>query len=250
MNQDNATVKSTAPAAHYGEIAQNGLWKNNPALVQLLGLCPLLAVSGTVVNALGLGLATLVVLVSSNISVSLIRNVVSDAIKLPVFVMIIAAFTTCTELLMRAFTYELYQILGIFIPLIVTNCTILGRADAFAAKNRPLPAAMDGFMMGLGFLLVLVAIGAIREILGSGTLFTDMQLLFGDTARDWKWVILGEDYRGFLIAILPPGAFLVAGLLIAIKNRIDYLHAQRQRAKRSKTLVKGAKRVRTTGIIH
>ena len=110
----------------YREISHNGLWKNNPALVQLLGLCPLLAVSGSVVNALGLGLATTLVLVGSNISVSLIRKNVSDAVRLPVFVMIIASFTTCTELVMKAFTYELYQVLGIFIPLIVTNCAILG----------------------------------------------------------------------------------------------------------------------------
>ena len=234
----------------YSEITKNGLWTNNPALVQLLGLCPLLAVSGTVVNALGLGLATMAVLVSSNIVVSLIRNSVSDAIKLPAFVMIIASFTTCTELLMRASTYELYQILGIFIPLIVTNCAILGRADAFACKNKLLPSAFDGFMMGLGFMLVLVTIGAIREVLGAGTLFADMQLLFGESAKSWKLVILGENYPEFLIAILPPGAFLVAGLLIAIKNGID-THIERKRlAAKPKEIIKGAKRVRTTGAIH
>ena len=232
----------------YGEITKNGLWTNNPALVQLLGLCPLLAVSGSVVNATGLGLATLVVLTGSNIAVSLIRNVVSDAVKLPAFVMIIAAFTTCTELLMQAFTYELYQILGIFIPLIVTNCSILGRADAFASKNKILPSAADGFMMGLGFLLVLIAIGAIREILGSGTLFSDMHLLFGESARSWKIDIFGANYRGFLIAVLPPGAFFVAGLLIAIKNLIDAQLKRRQEAAKTKP-IKGAKRVRTTGQI-
>lgn len=232
----------------YQEISLNGIWKNNPALVQLLGLCPLLAVSGSVVNALGLGLATMLVLVGSNISVSLIRHAVSDAIKLPAFVMIIASFTTCTELLMQAFTYELYQILGIFIPLIVTNCSILGRADAFASKNKILPSALDGFMMGLGFLLVLVLIGGIREIIGSGTLFADMHLLFGAIANNWTLHIFGENYQGFLVAILPPGAFLVAGLLIALKNITDAKIQKRLAAKKSKA-PKGSKRVRTTGQI-
>ncbi len=230
----------------YQEISANGLWKNNPALVQLLGLCPLLAVTGSIVNALGLGLATLLVLVGSNVAVSLIRNSVSDAVKLPAFVMIIASFTTCTELLMQAFTYELYQILGIFIPLIVTNCAILGRADAFACKNKILPSALDGFMMGLGFLFVLLAIGTIREIIGSGTLFSNMHLIFGESARNWELNLFGQHYRGFLVAILPPGAFLVAGLLIAIKNMVDTEIIRRQKAQQSKP-VKGAKRVRTTG---
>ena len=160
--------------SNYSEITRTGLWKNNPALVQLLGLCPLLAVSGSVVNALGLGLATLAVLVGSNLAVSLIRNAVTDAIKLPAFVMIIAAFTTCTELLMQAFTYELYQILGIFIPLIVTNCIILGRADAFASKNPPLPSMVDGLMMGLGFGLVLVVIA---NLLKGSVLYLCIQFL-------------------------------------------------------------------------
>lgn len=233
---------------NYREITKNGLWSNNPALVQLLGLCPLLAVSGSVVNALGLGLATLFVLMGSNMVVSLIRNVVSDAIKLPTFVMIIAAFTTAIELLMQAKTYELYQILGIFIPLIVTNCAILGRADAFACKNRLFPAIVDGFMMGLGFLCVLVVLGAVREILGSGTLFADMQLLLGEGARNWKIHVFSEHYRGFLVAILPPGAFLVTGFLIALKNAIDHYHQKRLLALKIKP-VKGSKRVRTTGVI-
>ncbi|MGH1487040.1 MAG: electron transport complex subunit E [Cellvibrionaceae bacterium] len=247
---DNITDTSKSSGTDYAEITKNGLWTNNPALVQLLGLCPLLAVSGTVVNALGLGLATLVVLVGSNIAVSLIRNIVSDAVKLPVFVMIIASFTTATELLMRAYTYELYQILGIFIPLIVTNCAILGRADAFACKNKLIPSAIDGFMMGLGFMLVLLVIGGVREILGAGTLFADMQLLFGESASAWRLDILGDNYPGFLIAILPPGAFLVAGFLIAIKNAIDNYIEKRRLAAKPKEVVKGAKRVRTTGVIN
>lgn len=228
------------------EITINGLWKNNPALVQLLGLCPLLAVTGSVVNALGLGLATMLVLVGSNVAVSLVRNAVSDAVKLPAFVMIIASFTTCTELLMQAFTYELYQILGIFIPLIVTNCAILGRADAFACKNKVLPSAIDGFMMGLGFMLVLLTIGAIREIIGSGTLFANMHLLLGEAGRSWELNLFGQNYKGFLVAILPPGAFLVAGFLIAIKNSIDKVVKDRAAAN-AVHAQKGSKRVRTTG---
>ena len=140
----------------YRQLTLNGLWKNNPALVQLLGLCPLLAVTASTVNALGLAAATLFVLVVSNTSVSLIRAVVSDTIRLPVFVMIIAAAVTVTELLMQAYSYELYQILGIFLPLITTNCIILGRADAFARKNAVPAALYDGFIMGVGFGAVLV----------------------------------------------------------------------------------------------
>ncbi len=237
--------------ANYSEITKNGLWDNNPALVQLLGLCPLLAVSGSVVNALGLGLATILVLTGSNIAVSLIRHAVSDAVKLPAFVMIIASFVTCTELLMKAFTYELYQILGIFIPLIVTNCAILGRADAFACKNRILPSALDGFMMGLGFTFVLIAIGAIREILGNGTLLADMHLLLGPIAENWT-IELFSDYPGFLVAVLPPGAFIATGLLIAVKNVIDNHYQKKQAAKIAAADQKDEstpRRVRTTGVI-
>ncbi|MBX9755830.1 MAG: electron transport complex subunit E, partial [Pseudomonadaceae bacterium] len=156
--------------ASYREIAINGLWRNNPGLVQLLGLCPLLGVSNSMVNALGMGIATALVLAFSNAAVALIRNQVSDAVRLPVFVMIIAALTTCIELLMQAFTYQLYQILGIFIPLITTNCIILGRAEAFAAKNSVAKASFDGLMMGAGFGLVLLALGTLRELLGTGML--------------------------------------------------------------------------------
>lgn len=229
----------------YREITRNGLWDNNPALVQLLGLCPLLAVTGSVVNALGLGLATLVVLAGSNATVSLIRHRVTDAVRIPAFVMIIATFTTCTEMLMKAYTYELYQILGIFIPLIVTNCTILGRAEAFASKNSIVPAIADGVLMGAGFGAVLLVLGAIREVLGSGTLFANMDLLFGPAAAGWSLQIFGEGY-GFLVAILPPGAFLITGLLIAMKNAIDAQAKLKHDALKAKP-VKGAKRVRTTG---
>lgn len=224
-------------------LAWNGLWKNNPALVQLLGLCPLLAVSGTVINALGLGLATLFVLVGSNLSVSLIRNHVADHLRLPAFVLIIAAFTTCVELLMQAFAYSLYQVLGLFIPLIVTNCAILGRADGFARKNKPWPAVVDGFMMGIGFLIVLVALGAVREVLGLGSLLDGAHLLFGEVARDWRIQVLPEAYPGVLIAILPPGAFILLGFLIAGKQALD----SRQKRLNQVQVVAGSKRVRVTG---
>lgn len=234
---------------HFDEIktlSKNGLWSNNPALVQLLGLCPLLAVTATVVNAIGLGAATMLVLIMSNISVSLIRNFVSDAIRLPAFVMIIASLVTCAELLMKAYTYELYQILGIFIPLIVTNCAILGRADAYASKTNPLFAAVDGFMMGLGFLIVLVILGAAREAIGQGTLLSNMHLIFGETARHWE-IVLAADYSNFLFAILPPGAFVGMGLIIAVKNIIDANLKKRKAQEASRAA--GSKRVRVTGNI-
>ncbi len=229
------------------ELSVNGLWKNNPALVQLLGLCPLLGVSNSTVNALGLALASAVVLICSNTAVSLVRGVVNTAVRLPAFVMIIAALTTCIELLMQAFTYELYQILGIFIPLITTNCVILGRADSFAAKHAPHHAAFDGLMMGLGFGIVLVLIGALRELFGTGALLANMHLLFGPLAADWQITLIG-DYKGFLLAILPPGAFIVLGLLIAAKNRIDHVQAARAKARQPAEPVV-SRRVRVTGVI-
>jgi electron transport complex protein RnfE len=231
----------------YRDLSLNGLWKNNPAIVQLLGLCPLLAVTGSVVNAVGLGLATTFVLVSSNTAVSLIRNVVSDAVRLPAFVMIIASAVTCIELLMQAFAYELYQILGIFLPLITTNCVILGRADAFACKNKLMPAMYDGFIMGVGFTVVLVLLGALRELTGTGALFANMDLLFGPAAISWKIVVF-SNYTSFLLAILPPGAFIFTGLIIAGKNIIDAELKAREDARREKP-VTGSKRVRVTGTI-
>ena len=197
-----------------------GLWHKNPALVQLLGLCPLLGVSNSCVNSMGLGIATIFVLVLSNILVSTFRNFVDSSIRIPVFVMLIASLTTSIELLMQAYVYELYQTLGIFIPLIVTNCIILGRAEAFAAKNNILQSAIDGLSMGLGFALVLMLIGIFRELIGQGTLFNHMELLFGSHAMDWK-IIVSIDYPKFLFFILPPGSFITLGLLIALKNIID-----------------------------
>lgn len=232
----------------YAEISVNGLWKNNPALVQLLGLCPLLAVTGSVVNALGMGLATVFVLTLSNASVAIIRNVVSDAVRLPAFVMIIAAAVTIVELLMQAYAFQLYQVLGIFLPLITTNCVILGRADSFACKNRLAPAITDGFMMGLGFALVLVTLGALREIVGTGEIFGNMQLLFGPAAASWK-IVLWDDYPQFLVAILPPGAFIFTGCLIAAKNVIDTNLKARADAQKADKPAAAERRVRVTGNI-
>ncbi|BCN93218.1 electron transport complex subunit E [Thiomicrorhabdus immobilis] len=204
----------------YKIIVENGLWKNNQALVALLGLCPLLAVSNNTINGLGLGLATLLVLVLSNALVSAIRNHVSDEIRIPVFIAIIATMVTIIDLLMNAYFHTLHGILGIFIPLIVTNCAILGRAEAYASKNKIDKAIVDGFFMGLGFMFVLVLLGALREMIGNGTLFDQAYLMFGESARSWT-IHFGDDYQGVLLAILPPGAFIGLGLLIAFKNMLD-----------------------------
>ncbi|EGU44955.1 electron transport complex RsxE subunit [Vibrio ichthyoenteri ATCC 700023] len=209
------------------KLFKDGMWDNNPALVQLLGLCPLLAVSSTITNALGLGIATLLVLVGSNVTVSLVRDYVPKEVRIPVFVMIIAALVTCVQLLMNAYAYGLYLSLGIFIPLIVTNCIIIGRAEAFASKNDPIPAALDGLWMGLGMTSVLVVLGAMREIIGNGTLFDGADLLLGDWAKSLRIEIFHFD-SSFLLALLPPGAFIGVGLLIALKNVIDKKLAERQ----------------------
>ncbi|GGP41894.1 electron transport complex subunit E [Shewanella algicola] len=206
--------------SNYRDIASQGLWKNNPGLVQLLGLCPLLAVTATITNALGLGVATLLVLVGSNILVSLVRDYVPKEIRIPVFVMIIAALVTCVQLLINAYAYNLYLSLGIFLPLIVTNCVIIGRAEAFASRNSLAHSAFDGLMMGLGFTAVLVVLGATRELLGQGTLFDGADLLLGEWASVLTIHVWQVD-TPFLLAMLPPGAFIGMGLLIALKNVID-----------------------------
>ena len=213
----------------YRHIIHDGLWHNNPALVQILGLCPLLAVTNTVINALGLGLATTVTLVASNGTVSLIRRWVRPEIRIPVFVLIIASIVTAIELVMNAFFHELYLILGIFIPLIVTNCSIMARAESFASKNPLLPSLTDGLFMGLGFTGVLLVLGALRESLGFGTLLAHADLMFGELGQAMT-VTLWEDYRGYLLAVLPPGAFLGLGLIIALKNVIDRRQARKAQA--------------------
>lgn len=207
------------PVNHF-QLVRDGLWHNNVGFVQLLGLCPLLAVSNTVINALGLGLATTLVLLASNVTVSAIRHLVRPEVRIPVFVLIIASFVTAVELAMNAFWHGLYHVLGIFIPLIVTNCAIIGRAEAFASKHSIPQAALDGLAMGVGFTLALVLLGGLRELLGQGTLFSQAHLMFGEVAQGMTLQVI-DDYRGFLLAILPPGAFIGLGLLIALKNVID-----------------------------
>ena len=204
----------------YKELSLQGLWKNNPGIVQLLGLCPLLAVTNTVTNALGLGLATLFVVIASNVLISLIRHNVAKAIRIPIFVMIIASLVSCIQLLMNAYIHQLYLSLGIFIPLIVTNCMIIGRAEAFASKNSVKHSAYDSLMMGLGFAAVLVLLGAAREVLAQGTLFDGIETLLGDWAS-FMTITLYHSETSFLLAALPPGAFILMGLIIALKNQID-----------------------------
>lgn len=208
------------PSMDYGSLIRDGLWTNNAGLVQLLGLCPLLAVTTTTINGLGLGLATTLTLVISNLMVSSIRNFVTSEIRIPVFVLIIACTVTGIELAMNAWFHELFLVLGIFIPLIVTNCAIIGRAEAFASRNRWLPSLVDAIGMGIGFTLLLMLLGGMRELFGFGTLFAQSELMFGEGAS-WMTMTLVEDYRGFLLAILPPGAFIGLGLILAAKNRID-----------------------------
>ncbi|SHI19744.1 electron transport complex subunit E [Ferrimonas marina] len=206
--------------SQYRDIVWQSLWKNNPGIVQLLGLCPLLAVTNTLTNAMGLGLATMVVLIGSNVLVSLLRKGIPNEIRIPVYVMIIASLVTCVQLLVNAYAYGLYLSLGIFLPLIVTNCVIIGRAEAFASRNPVSLAAWDGLMMGLGFTLVLMLLGGTRELVGQGTLFDGADLLLGDWASVLR-VQLFELKSPFLLALLPPGAFIAMGLLIALKNRLD-----------------------------
>lgn len=197
-----------------------GLWQDNPALVKLLGLCPLLAVSNTTTNALALGLATTMTLLVSNTCVSLLRAYLMQAIRLPVYVLIIASTVTSIELLMQAWLPALHTSLGIFLPLIVTNCLIIGRAEAFASRQSVHVAGIDALAMGIGFTWVLICLGTIREVLGRGTVFGDLHMLFGENAAPFTWQLLPEDYT-LLIALLPPGAFIVLGLLLAVKNVVD-----------------------------
>ena len=198
-------------------LVSEGLWRNNPSLVQMLGLCPLLAVSGSLVTSLGLGITTLLVLTASNVVISLLRNVTARETRLPSQILVIAVFVTAADIVLQAWFFELHQRIGLFIALIVTNCTLLGRAEVYASRNPVLVSAVDGFMMGMGFLWVLLAMGAVREILGHGTLFHNMHLLLGPMAENSTIEIADS---GFLLMVLPPGAFLTLGCLIALKNLI------------------------------
>ncbi|ALB62636.1 Electron transport complex protein RnfE [Cronobacter condimenti 1330] len=201
-------------------ILVNGLWKNNSALVQLLGMCPLLAVTSTATNALGLGLATTLVLVLTNASISAFRRWMPAEIRIPIYVMIIASVVSIVQMLINAYAFGLYQSLGIFIPLIVTNCIVVGRAEAFAAKNGPLLSALDGFAIGMGATGAMFVLGSLREILGNGTLFDGADGLLGSWARVLRIEVFHTD-TPFLLAMLPPGAFIGLGMMLAVKYLID-----------------------------
>jgi len=201
------------------EIFRAGLRDQNPGLVQLLGLCPLLAVTTSLGSGLGLGLATLAVLAASNVLVSLVGRALPAEIRIAVFVLLIAALVTSVELALAAWLPGLHAALGIFLPLIVTNCLVLARAEAFASRQPAGAALLDGVAMGSGFLLVLVALGSIREVLGRGSLGGDLQLLFGGHGAHGGIHLFGEQH-GFLLALLPPGAFILLGLMLAVRQAV------------------------------
>lgn len=217
------------------DIFYNGLWKQNAGIVQLLGLCPLLAISSSVVNALSLGLATTLVMTLSSSAVAAIREFISNEARIPIYVLMIAVLVTVVQMLMNAYLYALYLVLGIFIPLIVTNCIILARAESFASKNNVFASAMDGIAMGLGMTAVLVVLGSIREIFGRGTLLSGIDMVFGEAAKSWVITVI-PDYHGFLLAVLPPGAFITLGLLIAMRNWLS-LRAERKARGATATII-------------
>jgi Na+-translocating ferredoxin:NAD+ oxidoreductase subunit E len=212
----------------FRKIAGNGLWKQNASLAQLLGLCPLLAVTTNAVNGFMLASATIIVMALSNIGVASLRNLIPHEIRIPVFILIVAALVTVVDLLFNAYLHELYVVLGIFIPLIVTNCIVLARVEAFAAKNPPLQSTVDGIFMGLGLLWTLTLLGALRELLGNGTLFGGIDMVFAGLQ---PIQLLPADYPGLLLAILPPGAFILLGCMIAGKNWLDSRVSTRRSAK-------------------
>ena len=208
------------------ENAWNGLVKQNPGLVQLLGLCPILAISTSMVNAVSLGLATVLVMAVSNLAIASLRNFIPYEIRIPVFILVIAALVTIVDLSFNAYFHELYLVLGIFIPLIVTNCIVLARVEAYAAKNDPISSTVDGIMMGMGLVWVLAVLGGLRELAGNGTLFSGIEMIIPSLSAI---SVFGDDYPGFLVAILPPGAFFALGCLIALFNWLNARAAERQR---------------------
>jgi electron transport complex protein RnfE len=210
----------------YARITKDGLWDNNVVFAQLLALCPTLAVTGSATNGLGMGLATTTVLVTSNVLISSLRNLISAEVRIPVYIVFIASLVTLVDMTLNAFAHELYKVLGLFIALIVVNCAILGRAESFASKNAVIPAAVDGLMMGLGFTFALVVLGGVREILGTGTLFAQAHLLLGASFAFLETTLI-PNYKGYLLMILPPGGFLALGFLLAGKRVLDRRMAER-----------------------
>ena len=209
----------------FRQIAANGVWKQNTSIVQILGLCPLLAVTTNLVNGAMLSLATIIVMAISGLAIASLRNLIPHEIRIPVFILIVAALVTVVDLLFNANLHELYLVLGIFIPLIVTNCIVLARVEAFAAKNPPLQSMSDGIFMGVGMLWTLSLLGGLRELIGRGTLFSGIDMVIPGLK---PLQLLPDSYPGFLIAMLPPGAFILLGCLIAWKNWIESRAAARQ----------------------
>lgn len=204
------------------EIVYNSIWKQNSGVVQILGMCPVLVMSSNIVNGVSLGLATSIVMLIASSAVAALRQYVPNEIRSPIFILIIAALVTVVDLLMNSYLHGLYVVLGIFIPLITTNCIVLARAEAFASKNPVLHSALDGFFMGIGLTFVLAILGAVRELVGKGTLLSGIDLVFGPAAKSWViHIVPAEANYQFLLAILPPGAFIGLGFLIAAKARLD-----------------------------
>lgn len=207
---------------HYSckKLCREGLWDNNIVTVQSLALCPLLAVTGTATNGLGMGLASTAVLVASNALISALREIIPAAVRIPVYVLLIAGIVTLVDMVMNAWLHDLYKVLGLFIPLIVTNCAILGRAESYASKNPVPAAAWDGLFMGMGFTAILVGLGAVREVLSAGTLFANASLLLGDAFQALETTLIPQ-FKGFLVMALPPGGFLAVGFIVAGKRLVD-----------------------------
>jgi len=201
-------------------IVRDGIWDNNVVFAQLLALCPLLAVTSTATNGLGMGLASMAVMVASSLVVSVVRDFITKEVRLPVFVLLIATIVTLVDMSMNAWMHEMHKVLGLFIPLIVTNCAILGRVESFASHQPVAKATADGLFMGLGFTFALVAVGSVREVFGSGTLFANAQLLLGQGFSFMELTLI-PNYDGFLLMILPPGAFIALGFILAGKRIID-----------------------------
>lgn len=214
----------------YVRIARDGIWDNNIIFVQSLALCPLLAVTSTATNGLGLGLATAAVLAASGILVASLRGIITPEVRIPIFVLVIATLVTLVDLAMNAWVHDLHKVLGLFIPLIVTNCALLGRAESFASRNGVLPALVDGLTMGAGFTMALVILGSIREVLGSGTLFQGAALMLGKGFAFLELTLV-PDYRGFLLAILPPGGFIALGFILSGKRLLDRRLARRKESR-------------------
>jgi Na+-translocating ferredoxin:NAD+ oxidoreductase subunit E len=204
----------------YRGIFADGLWRNNAVFAQMLALCPLMAVTSSATNGLGMGLATTAVLLAANVIISSLRHLIAQEVRIPVFILLIAALVTLADMVINAWLHELYKVLGLFIPLIVANCAVLGRAEAFASRQPVLASAADGLAMGLGLTLAMVVIGACREILGSATLFSQASLLLGDGFAFLETTLI-QDYKGFLLMVLPPGGFLVLGFLLAGKRVLE-----------------------------